>query len=347
MRCAIFALAAFVGLTVAAPVSDLEVRANICRSQSYHDYGSYTKPCSTYTAALTCPNGIQKKSNGIVLLVHGTGSTGAETWANGPYVSLLPDEGFDVCYVDLPSRALVDIQLSAEYVAYLIHNLAPQSATKKVGVVTHSQGGPLAQWVFDFWPATRDLTSTFVAIAPDFRGTIEGVAVCTVLQLALGGCNPSVFQQSSGSLWLDALNAKGNVALVPTTSIYTAYDDVIQPELITPTSRLSGATVVRVQDKCSSAYLMEHFGIPFASYPYYLALNALKNQAAADVQSVETTACGWILDDYLLERFDRGPTILKEVVSDALAVILGPKVKKEPALKSYVCKRGDMASGCA
>lgn len=62
-----------------------------------------------------------------------------------------------------------------------------------------------------------------------------------------GGCVPSVIQQSVGSHYLAAQNARGGVALVPTTSIYTILDDIIQPEVITPTSDLPGASVITVQ----------------------------------------------------------------------------------------------------
>ncbi|GAA5913051.1 hypothetical protein JCM6882_005548 [Rhodosporidiobolus microsporus] len=341
------ALAAFAGLAAAAPLSSLEVRDAVCAKTSGRNIGTYSKPCSTYASALTCPNGIQGKKNGVVLLVHGTGSTGPETWGNGPYLKLLPDEGFDVCYVTLPNRSLGDIQTTSEYIAYLIHLLAPQSATGKVGLVTHSQGGLNAQFALDFWPEMRALTSSFVALAAPFRGTAEGVPACLVLGLVTGGCNPSVIQQTVGSQFLDALNARGNVALVPTTSIYTAYDDVIQPELILPTSRLSGAEVVRLQDKCSDAYVMEHFGIPFSSYAYALAVDALKSRSTANVNGVQASSCAWVLDDYLLDNFKRGPSVLKQAVNDILAVVTGTKVKKEPALKPYICARGDMKSGCS
>lgn len=50
-------------------------------------------------AAISCPGGIN--SLDIVFLVHGTGSTGAESWKNGPYNILLPStgDGFDICWV--------------------------------------------------------------------------------------------------------------------------------------------------------------------------------------------------------------------------------------------------------
>ena len=59
--------------------------------------------------AWTCPNGLTGKA--IVLLVHGTGSAGAESWGPTPYHSLLPTEGegFDICWVySLRSDIFID-----------------------------------------------------------------------------------------------------------------------------------------------------------------------------------------------------------------------------------------------
>lgn len=66
-------------------------------------------PISSATAqsAITCPNGIKGAKGGIVLLVHGTGSTGSESWKEGPYVRTLPTvgKGYDVCWVSETLKA--------------------------------------------------------------------------------------------------------------------------------------------------------------------------------------------------------------------------------------------------
>ena len=43
----------------------------------------YTVDAATLAAALTCPNGNPTKDSPPVLLVHGTASTGAESWGDG------------------------------------------------------------------------------------------------------------------------------------------------------------------------------------------------------------------------------------------------------------------------
>lgn len=79
-------------------------------------------------------------------------------------------------------------------------------------------------------------------------GTGEGPLACLTQDLTAGGCEPSVIQQTVGSHYLNAQNSKGNQALVPTTSLYTIEDDIIQPEVgPSPTSNLPGASVITVQ----------------------------------------------------------------------------------------------------
>jgi hypothetical protein len=46
---------------------------------------------------------------------------------------------------------------------------------------------------------------------------------------------------------------------VPTVSIYTIQDDIVQPEIINPTSVLPGASSVSVQQLCGLTYLADHF----------------------------------------------------------------------------------------
>lgn len=56
--------------------------------------------------------------------------------------------GYDICWVQLPGKALGNAATSAEYVTYGIKKYAKQSKTGKVFVIGHSQGGGLSiPWV--------------------------------------------------------------------------------------------------------------------------------------------------------------------------------------------------------
>lgn len=123
-------------------------------------------------------------------MIHGTGSTGPESWQDGPYVTLLPKRAsVDVCYTSLPDRSLSDAQISAEYVAYAISTLAPKSKTGKVTTIGHSQGGGFnIQWALLYWPSTRTLVSNYIALSGDYKGTaLTGPLACAALRLAEEG----------------------------------------------------------------------------------------------------------------------------------------------------------------
>ncbi|BGP34990.1 hypothetical protein JCM10296v2_006814 [Rhodotorula toruloides] len=288
---------------VPVTAASLATRATLCANPS-GDSGTYSQPCDTYAQTINCPNDIRRKTVGgggggdVVLLVHGTGSTGPETWDNGPYIKLLPKAGpgFDVCEITVPGRSLGDIQTTSEYVAFAIQQLAAQSQTGKVGIVSHSQGGLNVQWALDFWLSYRSLVSAFVALAGDFHGTGEGPPAGLVLDATTGGCDPSYSKARQTSDF--KINADR-----PTSS--TTF------------------------------------------FAYAVAVDALTRQSTAQPASIPKNSCAWLLDDVLLNNFQRGPTILREAVADATAVITGPKVLKEPPLKPYVCARGDATTGCA
>jgi hypothetical protein len=64
----------------------------------------YTVDTATLAAALTCPNGNPTKASPPVLLVHGTGSTGEQSWGDG-YVP--------VCHFQGASEAIVPFLYAA------------------------------------------------------------------------------------------------------------------------------------------------------------------------------------------------------------------------------------------
>ncbi|KAM0748055.1 alpha/beta-hydrolase [Meredithblackwellia eburnea MCA 4105] len=325
------------GLSLAAPT--LERRTSDA---------PFSVSTSTMQSAITCPNGIQKKAGGVVLLVHGTGSTGSESWSGGPYDVVLPTagKGYDICWVDLPGRSLVDAQLSAEYVAYGVQYLAPQSATKKVSIIGHSQGAGLnPQWALVFWPSIQPLVSNYIALAPDFHGTIEVILLCTKLNIPT--CEPSVWQQTVGSNYLAAQNSintgGGGKALVPTTSIYTLTDDIIQPELppLGPTSFLTGAGVHALQDVdvCGPTHVADHFSMVVDPAAFGLALTTLEKGGPVDLADFDRSYCTYLKDDVLLNATGI-PVLLNSAFQDAVAFATGGRVSAQPALQPYVCERG-------
>jgi hypothetical protein len=50
----------------------------------------------------------------------------------------LQQEGYTACYVTLPGRAMGDMQISAEYVAYNLHQINTLAGGLKTAVITRS-----------------------------------------------------------------------------------------------------------------------------------------------------------------------------------------------------------------
>lgn len=193
---------------------------------------------STLAAALTCPYGNPTSSSPPVLLVHGTATTGEESWGDG-YVPALKANGYTACYVNIrkpisgsvnsssikffaANRSMGDMQVNAEYVAYNLHYISQLSGGLKPAVIAHSQGNPNTQYALQFWPSTRQVTRGFVALSPDFAG-IDVLGSDTLFHdiCETGLCQASLWQQSAGSEYYDVLHKSGFQAQVPTTSIWS------------------------------------------------------------------------------------------------------------------------------
>jgi len=268
------------------------------------------------------------------LLVPGTGTTGAQSFRGG-YVTLLgpsPGLGFDVCFLAEPRQMLGDAQDTAERIAYAINTLATVSGAP-VPVAGWSQGNLDIQWVLTFWTSARANTLQFVSLAGDFRGTN--------LLAALSGVpiSPSILQQESGSNFLKALSKHdGLSAKVPTTSIFSATDEIIQPEDNTPTatSFLSGSNVgnIFIQNACPGL-LVTHEDELFINFTFQvakLALNSLENFATPAQVAAANIPCN------LNAAPGADPTLGTIAIADALAAILVGELGSsgvEPPVRAY------------
>ena len=208
------ATALFLSLVSASPIAP-----RAAPTYKFNGDAPFTVGTETLAAALTCPRGNPTAAKPPVLLVHGTATTGAQSWEKG-FVPALALNGYTPCYVTLPARAMDDMQISSEYVAYNLHYLSALSGGLKPAIISHSQGGPVSQWALQFWPSTRSVARAFIPLAPDFDGVDLAIsdlsAICDLID-----CQPSLWQQSEGSNYYKALHAGAFRALVPTTSIWS------------------------------------------------------------------------------------------------------------------------------
>lgn len=178
------------------------------------------------------------------------------------------------------------MQLSSEYIAYGLHYISYLSGGQQAAVISHSQGGPDTQWALQFWPSTRNITSCFVALSPDFHGIL--LFETNLSKMCVGDlCQDSLWQQSNGSHFYNALHYQRFEAQVPTTAIWTKYDGVVMPPR--DNANLPSATVVSVQELCPGR-LTNHIEIPIDAAAFALALDALKHGSTASLSRVRPNA---------------------------------------------------------
>ncbi|KAI9728642.1 MAG: hypothetical protein M1828_002748 [Chrysothrix sp. TS-e1954] len=290
---------------------------------------------TTLSSVLTCPNGNPSSTTKAVLLVHGTGSTGSESWGQG-YIPALTSAGYTPCYIDLPNRAMGDMQLSSSYIAYNLHAVSAL-AGNPVAVMGHSQANPDINWALHFWPSTHAVTSMYIGLSPDFSGVgLPGIS--DLCDLGPNGelelCQPSLWQQAAGSHYYSAFAASSHASQIPTTVIWSLTDEVVVPPPLN--AALPGADVIAVQELCPGR-ITDHLSMVIDSAGYALALDALGHGGKASLARV-APRIGSVCTRLAAPGMD---VTVPATIKDALdAVVKGiilttPKTKAEPPVMAY------------
>jgi hypothetical protein len=278
-----------------------------------------------------------------VLMSPGTGTTGSINFQSN-IGKLLSQESFaDPVYLNIPNQLLSDAQVSAEYVSYALQYLYALTG-QKPAIVTWSQGSLDAQWAFKYWPSTREIVTDMINISPDYHGTILAYLLCP--GFATGNsiaCTPSVAQQDYNSHFVTQLRKNGgDSAYVPTTTIYSLLDEIVEPQDGTAASgfindaRGIGVSNTFLQGACfaqPAGTIFTHEGVLYNSVAYALVVDALKNPgpgsfARVEGQCADAVAAGISLSD-VIETESLIPLAVLGIFSYL------PKALSEPALKAY------------
>jgi triacylglycerol esterase/lipase EstA (alpha/beta hydrolase family) len=243
------------------------------------DGPALTVPADRLAGSLTCPT--FEAGRDPVLLVHGTATDSHDSWSWN-YERALPALGFSVCTVDLPERALGDIQTASEYVVHAIRAIAAASG-RKVAVIGHSQGTLEPRWALRWWPDVRRLVDDDISLAGPHHGATGAEQVCTT-----GSCAAAAQQMRFGSHFLTALNRGDETpGDVDYTSVFSQNDELVQPP---SSARLDGAVNVLVQDLCPGRSV-HHGGALHDAAVFAVVLDALTHPGPADPARVDRAAC--------------------------------------------------------
>lgn len=288
---------------------------------------------SARAKSLVCSAGVDEAKRAPVLLVHGTRVTAKENWGL-VYLPSLTRMEIPWCYVSLPQRATGDIQLSAEYVVHAIRTMYAR-AHRQISIIGASQGGMLPRWALRFWPDLRLMVDDVIALAPTNHGSDANRQTC-----AGEPCLPAVWQQSSDSEFIRALNSGPETFPgISYTNVYSHTDTTVTPNQDdSGTSSLHGGggeiTNVAVQDVCPTSRA-SHITLGLLDkVAFSLARDALTHPGPADVGTVKALGC----DQPRPPGFNPVPLLLSApqlIVSNLLGVGFATKTQQEPPLRCY------------
>ncbi|PYH42502.1 esterase/lipase family protein, partial [Aspergillus saccharolyticus JOP 1030-1] len=300
---------------------------------------------TTLRGAIYIPADFQYGRNGKtpVLLVPGTGTYGGEAYAPNLTKMLRASSFGDPVWLNIPGRMCDASARNAEYVAYAIHYLSARCDNTPLAVIGWSQGCLTTQWALKYWPSTRSHVSNFIALAADFAGTVGAWALCPFSGTQPG--TPAVWCQTRNANFIKTLRADGgDSAYVPTTSIYSATDEVVQPQSGMGASaymrdeRSVGVTncELQVQARLKSAGLIwSHEGVLYNPLTWALLADAIQNGGSGSFQRIE-------METVCMRSRAEGVGLLDAARTQALAaaalkniLLYSPKPWREPELPLY------------
>jgi triacylglycerol lipase len=274
-------------------------------------------------AALSCPDPRDNPERPVVLLVHGTGTTARASWPNSFGLSL-PTAGFDWCMVDLPNRALGDIQTSAEYVVHAVRRLADETG-KQVDLIGHSQGAVEIRWAVRFWPDVRAEVDDLITLAGANQGVSSADTAC-----GFGYCAEAVWQMRTQAKLEAALNEVPAPPGPSYTAIYSEQDELIRPA---SAGAFEGASNIRLQDVCGN-HFYTHVSILYDAVPAAVVFDALSNPGSAEPSRIPPAVCNQVT----APGIDPAAAPLAAVLlgADALSgFFTHPTASAEPPLRPY------------
>lgn len=282
---------------------------------------------------------------------------------------LKQDKVADPVYVNIPGMNLADIQVAAEYAAYAVGYIASLTG-RNVTTLSWSAGSLDGQWAFKYWPSTRGKVDDAIHISSDYHGTIEASLLCP--GFTTPGCTPAIAQQTYNvslvsplelecdhagtdavmwqSTFIRTLRAQGgDSAYVPTSNIYSIFDQIVQPQEDPNASgalsdaRGVGVTNLELQAVCGSvlpggAPYNSHEGVLYNALAYACAVDAIQHPGPCNLARINTT--------FQCEQFAAPGLSLADIfATEALIPIAAgailafePKSSGEPPIMPYAAK---------
>jgi hypothetical protein len=311
----------------------------------------YSLSEETLRSAIYIPKTFDYGRNGKtpVILVPGTAVPSGTTWYY-TFSKLGNSTDADVVWINLPRASLSDAQVNAEYVAYAINYITSLCA-KPAALISWSQGGLNTQWALKYWPSTRPALQDFIAMSPDFHGTIVEAAICPALDYI--ACTPSILQQAYTSQFIQTLRStSGDSAYVPTTIVYSSFDEIVEPmsgrnaSAILKDPRGVGVTLAHLQSVCPdqpAGGFYTHEGVLYNPLAWALAIDAITHPGPGRLDRLDLKqVCGMALAPEL-DLFDLLGTEGLLLIAAAELVSYRPQAAREPCIAGYASNEAGKA----
>jgi triacylglycerol esterase/lipase EstA (alpha/beta hydrolase family) len=295
-------------------------------------------PRAQLGAALRCTPSVSKDAREPILLVPGTTLTPDENFSWN-YERALDSLGLPYCTVELPNRAMSDIQVAGEYVVYALRKMSRykgRNAARKVQVIGYSQGGMVPRWALRFWPDTRNLVDDDVGLDASNHGTITAESSCQH-----EGCAPAIWQQRNTSAFIAALNSyQETFPGISYTEVYSWNDEIVVPntnEQGSSSVHTGGGEIanIAVQEVCPG-HMADHLAMgSYDPVGYALALDAITHAGPAQTARIAAAVCTErFMPGVDPETFATEDAKYNQEVGETFAN--SPHVASEPPLKCYV-----------
>ncbi|KAK7182305.1 hypothetical protein DPSP01_002392 [Paraphaeosphaeria sporulosa] len=299
----------------------------------------------TLRAAIYIPDTFTYGEKPPVILVPGTATKGGLCYEANLAKLLTKEDYADPLWLNIPGWLLESAPWNSEFVAYAINYIA-DITSQNVSVIALSQGNLDTQWALTYWPSTRNVVSDYIAVSPDYHGSILLDFLCPKLTEGIVGCAPAVIQQKYNAKFIEHFRSVGGAsAWVPTTTVYTGTDDVVQPQHGTNASALLGddrdvgVLNVELQLHCpllSPALVGTHESLLWGQPLQVLIKDALTHDGPASIERISdwNDACSMLAAEGLGVADVVGTTAAVPVAFAAM-FLYDKKVLYEPALPAY------------
>lgn len=183
----------------------------------------------------------------------------------------------------------------------------------------------------------------------DYHGTILAQLLCPGFETP--GCTPAIAQQNYNSTFIRTLrNNGGDETYVPTTNVYSIFDEIVQPQQdpnasgsIQAGSATAGVSNTELQSACTAflpggTIYNSHEGVLYNALAYALAKDAIQNSGPGSLSRVDVEAeCQKFAADGL-SLADIFATEALIPIAAVNTIAYQPKTATEPPIKAYAQK---------